>query len=73
MWARQYEKYYLIIPAATFSSLGVILICNAIRNKVLAEFGRSTLILLPFHQIVTIPLFNEYIAKGWYESVTPYA
>ena len=73
MWARQYEKYYLTIPAAILSSIGVILMCNGIRNKVMAEFGKATLILLPFHQIVTIPLFNDYIAHDWFVSLTPVA
>ena len=69
MWARQYQKYYLTLLVAVLDSLGVILICNGIRNKVLSEFGKSTLILLAFHQIVTTPLFNNYIASDWFQSV----
>ncbi len=69
MWARQYQKYYLTLPSAVSNSLGVILICNGIRNKVFSEFGKSTIVLLAFHQVVTIPIFNNYLASGWYQSV----
>lgn len=69
MWGMSYDKYYLVIPCAVFSSFGVILISNAMRNKVLVELGKTTLVLLAFHQIITIPIFNQDIASNWYESI----
>jgi hypothetical protein len=69
MWGMNYSKYYLVIPCAILSSLGIIFISNSIRNKVLVELGKTTLVLLAFHQIVTIPLFNQIIAPSWYQQV----
>ncbi len=69
MWGRQYQKYYLTLPCAIINSCAFILICSAFRNKIFSECGKSTLVLLAFHQIVTIPLFNNYLANGWYNTI----
>ncbi len=68
MWAMQYDKYYLTLPCALLSSFGVILTCNAISNNLFACLGKATLVMLAFHQIVTIPLF-KHLTVGWYEGV----
>ena len=69
MWGMNYSQYYLTIPCAILSSFGIILISNSIKNRILAELGKTTLVLLAFHQIVTIPLFNQTIAPNWYNNV----
>ena len=70
MWGMNYNKYYLTIPCAVFSSLGIIFISNSIRNKVMQELGKTTLVILAFHQIVTIPLFNNAIAVTWFNNIS---
>ncbi len=65
MWAMQYEKYYLVIPAAIICSFGIIFISNAIRNKVLGELGKTTFVLLAFHQTWSMPIFS-LIFPEWY-------
>lgn len=68
MWAMQYEKYYLTLPCALLSSFGVILTCNAISNNLFSWLGKATLVMLAFHQIVTIPLFKQ-LTFSWYQSI----
>lgn len=68
MWSMNYGKYYLALPCAVLSSLGVILICNAITNKVFGVLGKTTIVLLAFHQLLTIPLFNQYFS-GWRSNI----
>ena len=68
MWAMQYEKYYLTLPCALLSSCGVILTCNAISNNLFSWLGKVTLVMLAFHQIVTIPLFKQ-LTFSWYQSI----
>lgn len=69
MWARQYQKYYLTIPAAILCSYGIIAFSFAISNKVLGELGKTTLIILAFHQILAFHIFNVHIASSWWTQV----
>ena len=69
MWAMSYDKYYLTIPSAILLSLGVILLSNVISNKVLAKAGRTTFVLLAFHQVLTLPIFSKFIAPNWYKAI----
>ena len=70
MWAMQYGQYHLTIPCAVLSSLGVILFSNAITNRFLGELGKTTLVLLAFHQILTLPLFYG-CTHTWYAQIAP--
>lgn len=69
MWGRIYTEYYLTIPAAIIYSYGILFISNAVRNKVLVELGKATLVILAFHHILMIPIFNNFIAEGWFNSL----
>ena len=69
MWGLQYQKYYLVIPSAIFGSFGIILISNAITNKVFGELGKTTLILLAFHQTLSMPLFKNDLFPEWYSYI----
>ncbi len=70
MWSMNYSKYYLAIPCAVLSSLGVVLISNAVTNKFLGVLGKTTIVLLAFHQLLTIPIFNK-IFENWRASILP--
>ena len=69
MWGLQYQKYYLVIPSAVFGSFGIILISNAITNKIFGEIGKTTLVLLAFHQTLSMPLFKNNIFPEWYNYI----
>lgn len=69
MWARQYQKYYLTIPAAILCSYGIIAFSFAISNKVLGELGKTTLVILAFHQILAFHIFGVHIASSWWIQV----
>ena len=69
MWGLQYQKYYLVIPSAIFGSFGIILISNAITNKVFGELGKTTLVLLAFHQTLSMPLFKNDFFPEWYSYI----
>ena len=69
MWARQYKKYYLVIPSAVFLSLGVILFSFTISNFILALLGQTTFVLLAFHKVFTFPLFAKILFKKWTASI----
>lgn len=69
MWGLQYQKYYLVIPSAIFGSFGIILISNAVSNKIFAELGKTTLVLLAFHQTLSMPLFKNNLFSGWYSYI----
>lgn len=58
MWGSNYKHYYLTLPGAAFMSFGFVFICNAIRNKVMGELGKSTIVILAFHQEVTFALYR---------------
>ncbi|MCH5171886.1 MAG: acyltransferase [Erysipelotrichales bacterium] len=66
MWGNQYKEYYLTIPSAVFLSLGVIYLCNTISNKVLGELGKTTFVLLAFHQTMAMPIFQQKMFPSWY-------
>ena len=66
MWGNQYKEYYLTIPSAVFLSLGFIYFCNTISNKVLGELGKTTFVLLAFHQTIAMPIFQIKMFPEWY-------
>jgi len=65
MWARQYQKYYLTIPAAILCSYGILCFSYSISNKILGELGKTTLVILAFHQVLTFNIFNSIAANWW--------
>ena len=69
MFAASYDKFYLTLPSALFGSLGFVLICYTISNPLFAKLGSTTIVLFSLHQDLTFPIFREYIAKGFYESI----
>ncbi len=69
MWARQYQKYYLTIPAAILCSYGVVCFSYSISNKIMGELGKTTLIILAFHQGLAFHIFNVHIASNWWIQV----
>lgn len=69
MWGLQYQKYYLVIPSAIFGSFGIILISDAITNKAFGELGKTTLVLLAFHQTLSMPLFKNDLFPEWYSYI----
>ena len=60
MWAGRYQPYYLILPVAIILSFGVCFLSAAITNKILAQLGLTTLVLLAFHQEFTMKLFSRW-------------
>lgn len=73
MWARQYKEYYLILPSAVIASMGIILFSRAVENKFFGEVGKTTLIIIAFHQVFTMPIFNNFVAKAWWKLSFTYA
>lgn len=69
MFQGQYKDYWLTLPAAFLGSLGVVLISKAIDNKVFSELGKTTLVLLAFHQIMVNYIFDVYVVKSWFMTI----
>lgn len=66
MWGRRYKEYYLVLPSSVIASFGVILLSKTIDNKFFAEMGKTTIIMIAFHQVFTLPAYNNFIAKSWW-------
>jgi acyltransferase len=69
MWAGLYRPYYVVLPTALINSFGVIFFSRAITSKPLGWLGRSSLVLLAFHQRLSFPIFTEYLAKDWVKGI----
>ena len=66
MWGRQYEVYYLVLPAAVFNSFGFIFLSNAIANAYIGQFANANLVILTLQQGLGMRLWRNYILKDFH-------
>lgn len=71
MWGGVYEPHYILLPVAIVLSFGVCFFSAAVTNKVLAQLGLTTLVLLAFHQEWTMKFFGRWFVS-YRESINVY-
>lgn len=70
MFSSLYVKYYLTLPCGLLGALGTVFLCRGITNMVFSYPVKFNLILLASHQVFSIPLFKNFIAKKWWYSIS---